>query len=278
VYETAQLYNFYAFVHFDLEQLDEAASAYRTILSLPLSDLPDGLVSGTMRNLATLYIQLERYQDGLDLFERRMALPTVTATANDYHLIATILYQMERYLDAIEPLERAIAESEAPVEQHYQLLYVLYSQIDDQAGVLRALEILNERWPSDQWTRALENAGRQAAANEAAAELDVAFSAAGPSVRALSSDYLPIVHAPPVYPQPAAARGLEGYVVVSYTVTATGTTKDIEVIESSDSLFDEASIASVEKYKYRPRIVDGSTVEVPGVTTRIVFELESSDD
>ena len=85
---------------------------------------------------------------------------------------------------------------------------------------------------------------------------------------------LPIVKLAPVYPPRAAARGLEGYVVVEYTVTTTGDTRDIVVIESSSSLFDRAAIDSAAKYKYKPRVIDGAAVEVAGVQTRIIFELE----
>ena len=34
-----------------------------------------------------------------------------------------------------------------------------------------------------------------------------------------------------------------------------------------------AAIESAEKYKYRPRIIDGEPVEVSGVTTLIYFNL-----
>jgi len=87
-------------------------------------------------------------------------------------------------------------------------------------------------------------------------------------------EYLPIVKVAPIYPPRAAQRGLEGYVVVQYTVTTTGETRDVVVIESSSSLFDRAAIESAQKYKYKPRIIDGTPVEVAGVTTRIEFVLE----
>lgn len=87
-------------------------------------------------------------------------------------------------------------------------------------------------------------------------------------------EYLPIVKVAPVYPARAAARGLEGYVIVEYTVTKTGATRDPHVIESSSSLFDRAAIESALKYKYKPRVINGEPVEVPGVRTKITFVLE----
>ena len=87
-------------------------------------------------------------------------------------------------------------------------------------------------------------------------------------------DYLPIVRVAPVYPARALSRGLEGYVDMSFTVTTTGTVKDPVVIFSTSSLFERAATRAVLKFKYKPRVVDGVPVEVPGVKTRITFKIE----
>ena len=87
-------------------------------------------------------------------------------------------------------------------------------------------------------------------------------------------DYLPIVRVAPVYPSRALSRGLEGFVDMSFTVTASGTVKDPIVLQSTSSLFERAATRAVLKFKYKPRVVDGVPVEVVGVKTRITFELE----
>jgi len=87
-------------------------------------------------------------------------------------------------------------------------------------------------------------------------------------------DYLPIVRVAPVYPARALSRGLEGFVDLSFTVTTTGTVKDPIVLQSTSSLFERAAIRAVLKFKYKPRVVDGVPVDVPGVKTRISFQLE----
>jgi protein TonB len=87
-------------------------------------------------------------------------------------------------------------------------------------------------------------------------------------------DYLPIVRVAPVYPSRALSRGLEGFVDMSFTVTTTGGVKDPIVLQSTSSLFERAATQAVLKFKYKPRVVDGVPVEVPGVKTRISFELE----
>jgi len=93
-------------------------------------------------------------------------------------------------------------------------------------------------------------------------------------------DYMPIVAVAPEYPRRAASRGIEGFATVQFTVTTSGATKDVVVIDGvtkdgrETSIFDRAAIRAAERFKFRPRVIDGEAVEVPGVTYRFVFELE----
>lgn len=87
-------------------------------------------------------------------------------------------------------------------------------------------------------------------------------------------EYMPIVQVAPQYPRRAAERGLEGYVVLEFTVTRQGTVRDPMVVESSSSIFDRAAVDAVLRFRYRPRVIDGEPVEVPGVRFRITFNLE----
>lgn len=88
-------------------------------------------------------------------------------------------------------------------------------------------------------------------------------------------DYLPIVKVAPIYPNRALTRGVEGFCVVQYTVTSLGSTKDPVVIESqcTSSLFHRASLNAALKFKYKPRIIDGEAVEVPGVQNKFTYEI-----
>ncbi|WP_020210126.1 energy transducer TonB [Gilvimarinus chinensis] len=92
-------------------------------------------------------------------------------------------------------------------------------------------------------------------------------------------DYLPIVKVAPQYPRTALSRGIEGEVVVSFTVTATGATRDVVVLSaqtldgSPTSVFNRAAIRAAEGFKYKPRIENGVAQEVHGVQNRFLFEL-----
>ena len=66
----------------------------------------------------------------------------------------------------------------------------------------------------------------------------------GFGLSASDGEYLPIVKVAPSYPSSAMSRGLEGYVILEYTVTRQGTVRDPVVIESSSSLFERSAIRS----------------------------------
>lgn len=96
------------------------------------------------------------------------------------------------------------------------------------------------------------------------------------SPASVDDELLPIVKVAPIYPTEAVERGLEGYVIVQYTVTTNGGTRDVTVVESSSELFERAAIQSAQKYKYKPRIVNDAAVEVPGVRTKIMFAMDAA--
>jgi periplasmic protein TonB len=91
-------------------------------------------------------------------------------------------------------------------------------------------------------------------------------------------DYMPIVQVAPQYPRRAADLGLEGFVILEFTVTREGTVRDPRVLESSHEIFDRSAIDAVLRFRYRPRVIDGEPVEVPGVRFRITFEIWDGTD
>ncbi|MCH8080832.1 MAG: energy transducer TonB [Proteobacteria bacterium] len=97
----------------------------------------------------------------------------------------------------------------------------------------------------------------------------------GSGINAGDGDYLPIVKVNPIYPPRAAGRGIEGYVVVEYIVNRDGTVRDVVIIDAEPpGVFNRAAVSAAQKYIYKPRVIDGTPVEVHGVRTRITFELE----
>lgn len=92
-------------------------------------------------------------------------------------------------------------------------------------------------------------------------------------------DYLPIVKVQAQYPRRALQRGIEGWVIVEYTVTTNGSVRDPRVVEAftkegnPTTIFNRSALKSAMKYKYKPRVQDGQAVEVAGVRTKISFNM-----
>ena len=102
---------------------------------------------------------------------------------------------------------------------------------------------------------------------------DLNFSK-GPGLSASDGEYLPMVKVQAQYPRRALSRGIQGYCTVMYTVTKTGATKDVTVVDCSPKgVFERASIKAATKFKYKPRIEDGESIEVPGVRNKFTYRL-----
>ena len=104
---------------------------------------------------------------------------------------------------------------------------------------------------------------------------NINLSASGFGLAPTDGEYLPIVKVQPIYPRSALSRGIQGYVIVQFTVTKQGTTRDVKVVEAKpQGIFDRAAIQAAQKFKYKPRVVDGEPIEVPGVQNKITFVIE----
>lgn len=88
-------------------------------------------------------------------------------------------------------------------------------------------------------------------------------------------DVVPLVRVPPDYPPRALTRGLEGWVKVQFTITATGTVKDAMVVDADPkNIFDDAALKSIARWRYNPKVEDGAAIERVGMQTIIRFQLE----
>lgn len=91
----------------------------------------------------------------------------------------------------------------------------------------------------------------------------------------IDHDAEPVVRIKPTYPPSAAARGIEGWVQVQFSVTASGRVFDVSVVGASPAgVFERATIAAVQRWRYDPKIVEGVAVERIGLQTVLRFELE----
>jgi protein TonB len=88
-------------------------------------------------------------------------------------------------------------------------------------------------------------------------------------------DVIPLVRINPDYPPRAQSRGIEGYVIVQFTITPTGTVRDPVVVEAEPrGIFDDAALKAIARWRYNPKVEGGVAVERVGVRTRLTFQLE----
>lgn len=93
---------------------------------------------------------------------------------------------------------------------------------------------------------------------------------------AQDGEYLPIVKIAAVYPIAARQRRLEGTCLTTYTVTKSGSVKDVSIVpgECTHSIFEKVSVEAARKFKYKPRVVNKEAIKVPGVYNQFIFTME----
>lgn len=121
--------------------------------------------------------------------------------------------------------------------------------------------------------------GEQKSANEERIDDPIATTSQNLVDENNEGEYLPLVKVEAEYPSRAMERGIEGSVTVKFTVTEKGSVEDPVVIESDPpGIFDRAAIQAASKFKYRPKVIEGSPIRVEGVKHKIVFDLEDLAD
>ena len=89
-----------------------------------------------------------------------------------------------------------------------------------------------------------------------------------------NADYLMIKQIPPKYPSSLFSRGLEGCVLVGYTITQEGKTADHEVIWSTDKRFDKAAFKSSKSFIFSPPIKEDMPIVVEDAKSFITFKIQ----
>ncbi|ODQ01495.1 energy transducer TonB [Salinivibrio sp. SS2] len=85
---------------------------------------------------------------------------------------------------------------------------------------------------------------------------------------------MPLFRVEPNYPPRAMRRGLEGYVVVRFTISPSGRPQDLSVVEANPPrVFEREALRALRKWKYEPKVVNGEAVAQPGQQIKLEFNL-----
>jgi protein TonB len=90
----------------------------------------------------------------------------------------------------------------------------------------------------------------------------------------IDGGYLPLVRVSPAYPRNAITRGVEGYTVVEFDITAEGTVKNPRILVAyPTSIFNASSLKAIQKFKYKPHVENGVAQPVFGVRNKFTYKL-----
>ncbi len=90
-------------------------------------------------------------------------------------------------------------------------------------------------------------------------------------------DAQPIKRDAPAFPERCEVGAADNETVgVEYDVSETGDTENIRIVETTNDCFNKASIAAVEKWKFRPKMVDGEPRRRLGFRSLLNFELREN--
>ena len=111
-------------------------------------------------------------------------------------------------------------------------------------------------------------------AGDAAPDADVEALGAPPVFLAFDTPPVLTNFVSPTYPLEAKTQGLEGTVNVKILVGLKGTVERVEVIRSTNSVFDEAALEAARQFRFRPAELRGKATEAH-VVVPIEFRLGS---
>lgn len=81
----------------------------------------------------------------------------------------------------------------------------------------------------------------------------------GDGLAGFDTDVIPVVQVAPIYPRIAKQSGIEGWVTMEVLIRPDGTVSSAKVMDSDPpKLFDRAAVSAMRKWKFRPKIVDGT--------------------
>ena len=89
----------------------------------------------------------------------------------------------------------------------------------------------------------------------------------------MASDLTPLARIRPQYPPRALARGIEGWVELTFTATAQGIVSDLVVVDATPrGMFENAAKAAVARWRFHP-VMDGGEPVPVRVFLHVDFEI-----
>ncbi|MDX2143418.1 MAG: TonB family protein [Rhodospirillaceae bacterium] len=92
------------------------------------------------------------------------------------------------------------------------------------------------------------------------------------------AEAVPLVRIPPDYPLGAQMRGIEGWVMLAFTINEIGRVENATVVEAEPKgVFDTAAINALLRWRYKPKIENGRPVKWYDNRVVITFTLPEAE-
>lgn len=90
-------------------------------------------------------------------------------------------------------------------------------------------------------------------------------------------DAVPLVTVAQDYPPIARERGIEGWVIVQFTVTTIGSVKDLIVVDAEPKgVFEKSALKTASQWKFKAKIEGGVAVERRGMQRKLTYVMEKT--
>lgn len=96
----------------------------------------------------------------------------------------------------------------------------------------------------------------------------------GPESLVQDGPLVALVRPHPAYPARALQSGLEGWVVVRFDVLANGTVANIQVVESSNPMFENSARRAAKRFRFKARVIEGVAQVTTGVENIFRYRME----
>ena len=155
-FEKANVWNYYGWVYYSLENYDAAIANYNKVLKE--EELSDALKLGTLYTLAQLLFVQEDYAGAVSKLEDWMKIQPIVG-ADAYVLLSQGYYQMNSMDKALLNVNKAVGmfedKGKVPKENWYTLQRAIYFDREDNAQVISILHKLLRHYPKPTYWKQL---------------------------------------------------------------------------------------------------------------------------
>jgi len=151
----ANIWQTYAYVYYQQENLPKAIDAYKKLIAIPqVGEKSEALYVGALYSIAQMYFLQEDYQNGVNSLENWFAV-TPEPGANAWVLLGQGYYQLENYDKALPAILTAIdineKEGKEVKENWYLLVRAMYYLKEDYKSTMDVIKILVQKFPKQQY-------------------------------------------------------------------------------------------------------------------------------